>query len=47
MVNIWTRCEWDQVNGLLLNFVHNIGYVKGFVYYGMSHEEKKILISLW
>ena len=41
-MNIWTGYEWDQVNGLLLHSIHNIGTVKDFVYYGMSDEEKKI-----
>ena len=41
-MNIWTRYEWDQIKGLLLNSVHNIGSVKEFVYYGMFDEAKKI-----
>ena len=41
-MNIWTGYEWDQIKGLLVNSVHNIGSVKEFVYYGMSDEEKKI-----
>ena len=42
IVNIWTGYEWTQVNGLLLQLVHNIGTVKEFVYYGMSDGETTI-----
>ena len=42
LMNIWTGYEWDQIKGLLVNSVDNIGFVKESVYYGMSDEEKKI-----
>ena len=41
-MNIWTGYEWDEIKDLLVNSVPNIGFVKEFVYYGMSDEEKKI-----
>ena len=42
IVSIWTGYEWTQVNGLLLQSVHNIGTVKEFVYYGMSDGETNV-----
>ena len=42
IVSIWTGYEWTQVNGLLLQSVHNIGTVKEYVYYGMSDGETNV-----